>query len=195
MATAARHTITPEEYLALDRAAETKSEYYSGEVFAMKGATEEHNLVVGNLVRELGNRLRQSPCKVYPSDMRVQVPTGLYTYPDVSIVCAQPAFLGDRRDTLLNPIVLIEVLSGSTEAYDRGLKFEHYGAIPSLHEYLLVSTVRPRIERYRRQSDEGWLFDAAAGLESTLRLTAVNVELPLAEVYARVEFPEHPPLR
>jgi Uma2 family endonuclease len=192
MATAARRNITLEEYLARERKAETKSEYYHGEVFAMTGATREHNLIVGNLVGEIRSRLRQTPCEVYPSDMRVRVPSGLYTYPDVTIVCGQPSFLeSERKDTLLNPLVLIEVLSESTEA--RGKKFEHYRGLAALREYLLVSTTEPRIERYQHLEDK-WLLDDVAGLEATLRLTAVDLELPLAEVYARVEFPEQPPL-
>ena len=144
--------MTPEEYLETERKAETKSEYFAGEVFAMAGAGESHNVIVANVIIGLGTQLRGRPCKVYPSDMRVQVaPTGLFTYPDVVVVCGEPKFLDEKRDTLLNPTLLVEVLSDSTEAYDRGQKFEHYRQIESLQEYVLISPAAPKLERFLRQ--------------------------------------------
>jgi len=194
MATAARSRVGLEEYLRIEREAKGKSEYFAGEVFAMAGASREHNLIVTNLVRELSARLRQTNCEVYPSDMRVAVTTGLYTYPDVSVACGQPSFLDARHDTLLDPVLLVEVLSETTEAYDRGRKFEHYRALASLREYLLVSTLEARIERFRRTT-EGWLLDETVGLDAALRLASVEAELPLSEVYARLELPAQPSLR
>ena len=122
---------TAQEYLALERKSETRNEYYNGEIFAMAGASREHNLIVGNLLRDIGNQLEDRPCESYPSDMRVSIEaTGLYTYPDVAVVCGEPRFQDREVDTLLNPTVIIEVLSPSTEAYDRGVKFRHYRAHP-----------------------------------------------------------------
>ena len=126
---------TPDEYLALERKAEYKSEYFGGEIFAMTGASRKHNLVAGNIFAALHLQLKKRPCEIYPSDMRVKVsPTGLYTYPDVAVVCGEPMFDDEQKDTLLNPTVLVEVLSKSTASYDRGEKFEHYRKIKSLAE-------------------------------------------------------------
>src|SRR5215211_3382177 len=144
--------LTPEEYLAVERRSEVRSEYLAGEVFAMVGASKRHNLIVSNLIRVLGNQLLDRPCNVYPSDMRVKVSRiGKYTYPDVVVACEEEEFDDEERDTLLNPLVIIEVLSESTEAYDRGRKFEHYQYIESLTEYLLVSQEPYRVEQYVRQ--------------------------------------------
>ena len=132
--------LTPEEYLAIERKSETKGEFYSGEVFAMVGASKRHNLIAANVIRVLGNQLLDRPCNVYPSDMRVKVSaTGKYTYPDVVVACEEELFDDEEKDTLLNPVLIIEVLSESTEAYDRGKKFEHYQYIESLTDYLLVT--------------------------------------------------------
>ena len=145
--------LTPQEYLAQERRAELKSEYYRGEVFAMAGATFEHTLIKDNFAREAGNQMKGRPCVVLTSDMRVKVdPTGLYTYPDAAIVCDGPRFEDNVFDTLLNPQVVMEVLSDSTEKYDRGAKFRHYRQIASLKEYLLVAQDRPLVERYTRNS-------------------------------------------
>src|SRR6266446_9871640 len=135
------------EYLQLERKAETRSEYFSGEVFAMAGGTRSHSLIQTNLLRELSSRLKATDCVAYNTDLRVKVEaTGLLTYPDVSVVCGEQRFLDEEEDVLLNPALVVEVLSDSTEGYDRGKKFEHYRQIPSLREYLLVSQTEPRIE-------------------------------------------------
>jgi len=136
--------VTPEQYLEIERKADYKSEYHSGQVFAMAGASREHNLLVGSIVRRLGNLLDGRPCETYPSDMRVLVSaTGLYTYPDVSVACGEPEFLDGSLDVLLNPLLIVEVLSPSTESYDRGAKFALYQRLPSLQEYVLVSQNAP----------------------------------------------------
>src|ERR1035441_2998811 len=141
MATPPKTFLTPEQYLEIERKAEFRSEYYGGEMFAMSGARRGHNLIAWNLAGELRQQLRERPCEAYQHDMRVRVSTaGLYAYPDTVIVCGEPQFLDETQDTLLNPTVIVEVLSPSTEAYDRGDKFELYRAIPSLTYYLLVSS-------------------------------------------------------
>lgn len=180
--------LTPEEYLAIERAAEYKSEYYGGEMFALAGASRRHNLVIGNLVFALNARLGSSSCEVYTSDMRVKVnELGKYTYPDVVVACGEPQFEDTDQDTLLNPTVIVEVLSESTEAYDRGRKFEHYRTIEALREYILVAQDRYRIEQYIRQDDGRWIFTEIAGPDSTLVLAAIGCEIPFVEIYNKVQ--------
>lgn len=188
MSTQPKTFLTPEQYLEIERRAEYKSEYYNGEMFAMAGAKQAHNLLVGNLVAGLHSQLRSRPCQVYPSDMRVRVkPTGLYTYPDVIAVCVEPRFLDDQKDTLLNPGLLVEVLSPSTEAYDRGRKFEQYKSIESLREYLLVASDRVHADLYTRQADGRWLLTSADNMEDSLTLESVGVRLTLADLYEKVD--------
>jgi Uma2 family endonuclease len=188
MSTQPKTFLTPEQYLEIERAAERKSEYYDGEMFAMAGAKEAHNLVVSNLVARLHQQLRSRPCRVYPSDMRVRVrATGLYTYPDVTAVCGEPRFLDDQRDTLLNPTLLVEVLSPSTEAYDRGRKFEQYKSIESLREYLLVASDRMHADLCTRQADGRWLLTSAGGMDESLTLESVGAQLTIADLYEKVE--------
>lgn len=180
--------LSVEEYLEAERRAETKSEYLDGEVFAMSGGSRRHNLVMTNLIREVSQQLKNRPCEVYPSDLRVHIPaTGLYTYPDLVVVCGEPRFEDQELDTLLNPTLIIEVLSPTTEAYDRGKKFEHYRTIESLAEYVLVSQDAPRIEQYVRQEGGSWLLTATPGLEGRMILPSVGCELALAEVYDKVQ--------
>jgi len=183
--------LTPAEYLRLERQAETKSEYWDGQVYAMVGATEEHNLIATNLVISLGSQLRSKPCKVYSNDMRVKVSAaGLYTYPDVIVVCGKAHFEDRHRDTLLNPTVLIEVLSPSTAAYDRGAKFEFFRMLESLSDYLLVAQDRPIIEHYVRQPDDKWLLSTYKGLEAVVHVGFIGCDVRLADVYDKVEWPE-----
>ncbi len=185
-----RAHLSPAEYLALDREAEERSEYLDGEMFAMAGGSREHAAIAVNLARELSLQLRHRPCDTYGSDMRVWVEaSGLYTYPDLSVVCGEPMFGPDgRKDTLCNPTLLVEVLSPSSEAYDRGKKFEHYRAIPSFREYLLVAQESPLIDRFLRQESGIWLFDAARGLDAEVELSSIGARLALSEVYAKVGF-------
>ena len=181
--------LTPQEYLSRERRAETKSEYLRGEMFAMSGASREHNLIVGNVSRELGQQLRQRPCEVYQADMRVKVsPTGLYTYPDVTVVCGEPQFEDAEVDTLLNPTVLVEVLSPSTADYDRGGKFAHYRRLASLQEYVLISQDGPLVEHYVRQDSDQWLLTEQRGLEDMLVLPSIGCRIPLAEIYLKIRF-------
>ena len=195
MSTLSKTFLTAEEYLEIERKAEYKSEYYQGEIFAMAGATEAHNLLVWNLIRELGQQLRSRPCHAYPSDMRVRVsPTGLYTYPDVVVVCGERQFLTEQKDTLLNPSLLVEVLSPSTEAYDLGRKFECYQSIESLGDYLVVATDRIHAGLFTRQAD-GWLLTSASRMEDSLDLQSVGCRLTLADLYEKVELSKPNPAR
>ena len=185
--------LTPEDYLAIERSAEFKSEYFDGEIFAMAGASRAHNSIVLNTGSEIRQHLKNRSCKAYVNDMRVKVnPTGLYAYPDVIVVCGKEQFEDTHLDTLLNPTLIIEVLSDSTEAYDRGRKFEHYRHLDSLVEYVLIAQQRPHIESYRRQPDHQWLLTECSGLDATLRLQSIDCDLALAEIYAKVELSESP---
>jgi Uma2 family endonuclease len=192
MATVSKRLLTPQEYLEIERRAETKSEFYAGEMFAMSGASWEHTLIKDNIARRAGNQLNGGPCKALTSDLRVRIPTGLYTYPDVVIVCDEPKFEDAMFDTLLNPRCLVEVLSESTEGYDRGTKFSHYRQIPSLKEFILVSQEHALVERFVRQADESWLLTEFKGLDQTFAYATIPVKIPLAEIYAGVTLPDIP---
>ena len=188
MSTQPKTFLTPEEYLEIERKAEFKSEYYKGEVFAMAGALRAHNSVLANLIRELSQQLRPRDCDVYPSDMRVQVSdTGLYTYPDCSVVCAERKFVDGRFDTLLNPTVLAEVLSPSTEAYDRGFKFKLYQSLPSLKEYVLIASNYMQVDLYVRQPDDKWLLSTASDPDAVVEVPSIGCRLKLADLYEKVE--------
>jgi len=179
--------ITPEEYLAIERQADFPSEYFLGETFAMAGASKEHNLIAGNAFAELHAQLKKRPCQVYSNDMRVKVnPTGLYTYPDIVVVCGKEQFDDKHKDTLLNPTLIIEVLSDSTEAYDRGEKFQHYRQLDSLMEYILIAQKKHHLEHYVRQPDNQWLFSETDNLQDIVQLSAINCHLTLSEVYDNI---------
>ena len=181
--------LTEEEYLCHDRAANYKSEFFDGEMFAMAGGSPMHSLIAANLLRELGTKLKDRPCKAFTSDLRLKVEaTGLDTYPDVSVVCGPLQFAAGTEDTVVNPTLLVEVLSDSTEAYDRGEKFLHYRQMPSLQEYLLVSQRLPRIEQFVRRADGEWTLRIAEGMDATLALPSLEITVALAEVFAGVDF-------
>jgi Uma2 family endonuclease len=179
--------ITSEEYLALERYAEFKSEYFAGEVFALAGASQRHNLIAANLIRILGNQLLDRDCNVYPIDMRVKIPRiNKYTYPDIAVTCGQETFEDEQNDTLLNPMSIIEILSDSTEAYDRGKKFEHYQSLESLREYVLISQDPYRVERYVRQDDRTWTYTEFHSADDVVALPTISCTLSLKNVYAKV---------
>jgi len=180
---------TPAEYLKIERAADTKSEYLNGEILAMTGASRPHNLVAGNLFRLVSGFLLEGICETYTGDMRVRVShTGLYTYPDFAVACP-PIFFEDAEvDTLLNPVILGEVLSPSTEAYDRGRKFAQYRRLESLREYILLAQDEVRVERYVRQGDL-WVLSEVSGLDAILSLESIGYSVRLADVYRKVELP------
>lgn len=182
--------LTPEEYLAFERQSDTKSEYWQGETYLMSGASNEHTIIEANIVAALVMQLKRRPCIARGSNLRVKVSdSGLYTYPDVTVVCGQARFEDRQADTLLNPTVIIEVLSPSTETYDRGAKFEFYRTLESLSDYLLVAQNKPMIEHYARQTDDRWLLTTYKGLDAVAAIASIGCELPLADVYDKVEWP------
>jgi len=186
MATDPTQRLTIPEYLAFERQSEMRHEYLDGEVFAMTGASRSHNLISGNIFVEFVNQLRRRPCEAYKEGMRVRTPSGLFTYPDVVVVCGEPRFDDDHFDTLLNPTVLVEVLSTSTASYDRGTKALEYRSIPSLAEHLIVAQDQVHIEHWCQQENGGWTQREFTTLEQTLDLASIGCHLLLADVYERV---------
>jgi Uma2 family endonuclease len=186
--------ITEQEYIEFERENTIKHEYYGGEIYAMTGASRIHNLIAGNTLASLHGQLRRKPCQVFPSDMRVKIQkTGLYTYPDLVIICGEPQFTDDALDTLLNPLVLVEILSPSTERYDRGMKFQHYRTIETLHDYILIAQDDYHIEHYSRQDNGQWLFQEATGIEACITIPSIASILLLEDVYEKVDItPESP---
>lgn len=181
--------MTPEAYLIKERESDWKSEYFRGEVFAMGGASRAHVLIVTNVLTGLNTQLRSRPCEVYASDMRVKVSSsGLYTYPDVVVVCGAPDFEDRELDTLLNPGLITEVLSPTTEAYDRGAKFEQYRAVASLTDYLLIAQDRTLVEHFVRQPDNTWLLTAYNETNDAMMIASLDCRLTLGEIYEKVSF-------
>ena len=180
---------TPEEYLELEREADYKSEYYRGEIFAMAGAGHNHNRIVENLSIEIGSFFRGKSCRTYSSDQRIHIPVnGLYTYPDLIIVCGKNEYLDDKKDTILNPTVLVEVLSESTEAYDRGEKFYFYRSIPTLKEYVLINSRAVAAEVFRKSDDGIWMLASEAyAIDKNIELASVGLTLALQDLYAQTE--------
>ncbi len=188
-----KHKMTPEEYLAFERNSEVRHEYFDGELFAMVGATKSHNLININIAGELRNRFvaDDSACRVFSNDMRVGIQeTGQYTYPDIAVVCGDIDFEDRKLDTLLNPVIIVEILSSSTEAFDRGDKFAFYRRIPSLREYVLVSQKKCRVEKYMRSDDGGWIYFSYEDVEQTMKIESIHCELSLSEIYRWVDFEE-----
>ena len=191
MRAAKRERLTETQYFAIAEASLEKLEYLDGEVYAMSGGTAMHALIAINVATGLKARLGVGGCRVFSSDLRIHcLETGLYTYPDLSVVCGPLQYLGARRDTITNPVVVVEVLSPSTEAYDRGEKFEHYRRIASLRHYVVVASERAHVERFDRCDDGSWSLRDCVDFIS---IPALNATLPLAELYAEVEFPTPPP--
>lgn len=189
MSAQSQSRLTPEQYLEIERAAEFRSEFYAGHMYAMSGGSYRHAQIIGGLVGELRNALKQRPCSVVPIDLRLRVsPGGLYTYPDAIVICGEPKFADDQKDTMLNPTLIAEVLSPSTEAYDRGFKAAQYRTLVSLQEYVLVSQTEPRVEVFHRQSDGHWLLSEAIGIDAVCRFESLDCSIPLADVYDKVIF-------
>lgn len=179
--------LSAEDYLAFERKSEFRHEFYRGEIFQMSGASREHNIIVFNLANQIGSQLRGKNCEGYANDMRVYTPaTGLYTYPDLAIVCGEPEFLDTEFDTLLNPIVLIEVLSPSTADYDRGKKFWHYQSIESLREYLLIAQDEIKIEHLIKQEDGRWKVFEYNSIETEIELPSIQIALRASDLYEKV---------
>lgn len=185
----AKPYITLEQYEDLEERSQVRHEYYRGEIFAMAGANENHNLVAGNLFGELRNRFEARACKAYQNDMRVKIQaTGLYTYPDVVAVCGPALFDSDKKTTLLNPTLIVEVLSPSTEIYDRSTKLDHYKTVDSIREIALVTQDRPRVDLLTKVEGQ-WIWSSIVGLDGNLRLHSIECEIPMARIYAKVELP------
>ena len=183
---ALRTNVSAEDYLAFERASEERHEYAGGEVFAMSGGIGEHSLIACNVIGELRAALRGRPCRVYGSDLRIHIPaSGRYTYADVVVVCGQPVYVDEARDTLENPVVIVEVLSDSTEQYDRGDKFKHYRSIPSVRDYLLISQKEMLVDHYARRSDGSWLL-RSLGVGERVVLDSIEAQLPVDEAYLDV---------
>ena len=188
MAAIAKSFISETEYLEIERKAEFKNEYYKGEIFAMAGATKEHNKIVAALIGELYAFLKGKGCDVFPSDLRVyNQDNGLYTYPDVTIVCGKEEYLDDKFDTLLNPTVIFEVLSPSTEDYDRGTKFKLYRTIPSLKNYVIISSTEYSAEVYTRAEGDKWILSTTKNNDLSITISVIDYEMVLADVYAQVD--------
>jgi Uma2 family endonuclease len=186
MSVQAKQLISVEEYLAMERATPEKHEYLDGEVFAMGGASYNHTLITINVVAGLHMQLRKSDCTVHANDLRVKVsPIGLYTYPDVVVVCGEPQFDDQMKDTLTNPMLIVEVLSETTKSYDRGDKFAHYRSLPSFMEYVLIARDRPHIEHFLREPKR-WTLYEIDGMEDTIELPSIGCILSLAGVYDKV---------
>jgi Uma2 family endonuclease len=181
--------LTEEQYLAIERAAEFKSEFVDGEMFAMAGASNAHNLIQGNLFGELYLALRGSPCRPFGPDSRVKASSRAYVYPDVSVVCEKQQTAGEYSDILVKPLAIFEVLSAATEKYDRGLKFQLYRTIDSLREYILVNQEQVRIERFTRQPDGTWALHDYLNPEQELKIDSIGVAIPVRRIYDQVEIP------
>jgi Uma2 family endonuclease len=195
MSAVPKQSYSLDEYLALERIASCKNEYYRGQIFAMSGGSPRHNTIGINLAASLRARLRGSPCRPYNSDQRIHIPAiGLSTYPDLSIVCGELKLDSRDRDAIVNPRVIVEVLSRSTERYDRGKKFDFYRQLEPLLEYVLVNQDDPQVERFVRQEDGNWLLSVYKGLDAKLDLVTIDCVLPLMEIYEDVKFgPEEIP--
>ncbi len=180
--------VTPGEYLALERKADIRSEFIEGRMFAMSGATRRHSLIAGNFYREISSQMRDRTCEAHMNDMRVKVsPTGLYTYPDIVAVCGEVVFEDKEIATLINPMVIVEVLSESTEAYDRGEKFAHYRRLETLREYVLVAQDKIRIEHFRREGEE-WILSEVSAPGATLHLGSIDCHVGVAAIYEKIDF-------
>ena len=182
--------ITPAQYLVAERQASFKSEYFAGEVFAMAGASYAHNLIVANVVAELRQQLKKQTCTVVPSDLRLWVESAEhYLYPDVTVVCGEPRFTDEHIDTLVNPRLIVEVLSKSTKDFDRGEKFTMYRTLPSFAEYILFAQDHHHIEHFARRTDGRWLLTDIDRLTDSISLVSIEGRLALAEIYDKVPIP------
>jgi Uma2 family endonuclease len=185
----ANRAITVEEYLAFEEGSDTRHEYYDGQIVALAGGNETHALLCSTITALLYNQLRQRPCTVYTSDLKVKAEQSQkYMYPDLSIVCGKPVFESSSRRVLLNPIIIIEVLSESTESFDRGKKFQYYQSIASVQEYVLVAQDARHIDHYRRQSDHLWLLSSLGVEHEQVHLPSINCTLSIEQIYEKVEF-------
>ena len=183
------YQMTEEEYLLFEEQSEERHEYYQGETFAMAGGSVTHARIMQNTARAIGNALDGKGCEAFGSDLRIRIEAfGLYTYPDMSIVCDDLKYYKDRTDTIVNPVVIIEALSPGTESYDRGEKFAFYREIPALQEYLLILSAKMQVEHYRRQESGQWLLTVYNKPDDLVLIESVAERIPIAELYDRVEW-------
>lgn len=193
MSALAQPLATVDEYFALETASAVRHEYYRGHVIAMAGGSFFHGVIIGNVTRELGNRLLEGPCRVIPTEVRLAAEFDAhYTYPDVQVVCGKPVYQIGRPHTITNPVVLVEVLSPSTERADRGRKFADYRKLTSLREYMMVSQFEPKVELFRRGADGVWILLEFSGLDALVSLESLGIAVPLAEIYRKIEFEPEP---
>ena len=179
---------TAKEYLVLEREAEFRHEYLDGEIFEMAGANKRHNLISINMIRVIGNQILDRECSVYGSDMRIRIPVmETYTYPDVVALCGPEEFEDETEDNLLNPALIVEVLSKSTEAYDRGAKFEHYQTIESFREYVLITQEPFRVEQFVRRDTSTWTYFEFRSADDVVKLASIDCEICLRDIYHKVE--------
>ncbi len=185
--------VTPDEYLELERKANYKSEYLCGQIYAMSGGSFAHSTITLNIGSGIHVRLIGTPCQAFSTDAKVRTtPSGLFAYPDVTVVCGKLIYHDEKRDVCINPTLLVEVLSPSTEGYHRGAKWAQYQTIASLQTYVLVAQHEPRVEQYVRQSNNEWLLSTVAGMDGSLYLASIECTLALRDIYDRVEFPPAP---
>lgn len=188
MATQPLHFLTPEQYLEIERAATFRSEYLHGEMFAMSGASVRHNDIVNNLAAVVRAQVK-GRCRYYTTDLRLLIPaTGLYTYPDLMVICGEILYSGDRRDIVTNPKVVGEVLSASTADYDRGRKFLHYRSLESIADYLIIAQDSVRIEHHAKQPDGSWVLREYSSLDDVFQISSIDAKISLREVYESIDF-------
>lgn len=185
--------ISEEDYLTMEAVSPVKHEYFDGEIFQMAGASEQHNTITINIAGELHQQLKKRQCKVYQTDMRLYIESeGIYVYPDVMVVCGKPEIKKYKNlDNILNPILIVEVLSDSTADYDKGAKFEQYRTIESFKEYLLVSQDRKQLTRYTKQSDGSWILTDFIGDKTRIELSSIECTLAVEDIYDKVDFSEN----
>jgi Uma2 family endonuclease len=189
LASPAKKFYTPEEYLAYEATADHRSEYFHGEIYAMAGGSANHNQIVVNLVVALETAFERKPCRVFANDMRLLVKRdGLYTYPDIVVICGRIEFAPGRTDTVTNPTLIIEVWSESTKDYDRGSKFAIYRQLPTLQEYVMIDQARVYVESFRRVEGAKWLLESYEQREDQLQLHSLELELPLHKIYNKVDW-------
>jgi Uma2 family endonuclease len=180
---------SPQEYLELEEAAEFRSEYHAGEIIPMTGGTPNHNQIAGNFYAAILAALRGQPYRVFMTDLRLWIPQRkIYTYPDVMVASRPVELLEGRKDTITNPLMIAEVLSISTESYDRGKKFEHYRTIPTFQEYILIDQYRMHVDQFSKTEKGRWLFSEYDGEAAVLSLTCVQLQIPLPDIYQEIEF-------
>ncbi len=187
--------LTPKEYLEMERLAPSRNEYYAGAMYAMAGASRRHVFIVTNVVASLGGQLKGGRCSAFANDLRVKVSThGLYSYPDIGVVCGKGRYEDKHGDTLLNPAVIVEVISDSTESYDRGRKFEMYRTLESLTDHLLVAQDEPLVEHFSRMSDGRWALSEHKGMDAAVAIASIDCTLPLADIYDKIDFDADQPV-